>query len=181
MYTKLMLAMDAVETITDEDDEAESSVNLYARVQQETVEEKRQMLQMALSPEFGMINDLIPRPFMNAARESLGGGSCWISAALQSIFACKAVQYHLRLIFQRFRSRDSNQWSPAQDQVWHADSDATVELLRNCLAIGDDIPKEAQLAVTIMTSMLSCNHAEEFVHDRPFLPGLALSTWYKNQ
>ena len=59
-----MLAMDAVETITDEDDEAESSVNLYARVQQETVEEKRHLLQMALSPEFGMISDIIPPPFI---------------------------------------------------------------------------------------------------------------------
>ena len=176
-----MLAMDAAEIIIGEDHEAESSSNLYAHIHQETVEEKRERLQLALSPEFGMINDLIPRPFINATRESLGSGSCWINAGLQSLFGSKAVQYYLRSIFQRRRSRASNQWTAAEDHAWHADSEATVELLRNRVAIGDDVPKDAQLAITFMTSMLSCNHAEEFVHDRPFLPGLALATWYESQ
>ena len=170
--------MDAVEIITDEDDEA---ANLYSSVQQEAVEEKRQRLQIALSSEFGMINDLIPRSFINATSESLGSGSCWINAALQSLFGSKAVQYHLRFIFQRLRSRESNRWSTAQDYIWHADSAATVAILCSHVAMNDDVPKDAQLAVTFMTAMLSCNHVEEFVHDKPFLPGLALQTWYESK
>ena len=138
-------------------------------------------MQIALSTEFGMINDLIPRPFINATHESLGSGSCWINAALRSLFGSKALQYQLRFLFQRLRSRESNRWSTAQAHIWHADSVATVEILRSRVAMGDDVPKDAQLAVTFMTSMLSCNHAEEFVHDRPFLPGLALQTWYESQ
>ena len=156
---KFMSPVDAAEVIDDEDSESGSTANLYASVQQETVEEKRQRLQIALSSEFGMINDLIPRPFINATHESLGSGSCWINAALQSLFGSKVVQYYLRIVFQRLRSRESNRWSTAQDHIWHADSGATVEILRNGVAMGHDVPKDAQLAVTFMTTMLSCNHA----------------------
>ena len=56
-----MLAMDAVEIITDEDDEVESSVNLYAALQQMSVQEKRGWLQDALSIDFGVVQALTPR------------------------------------------------------------------------------------------------------------------------
>ena len=105
MYTKLMLAMDAVEIITDEDDEVESSVNLYAALQQESVQEKRGWLQIALSDDFGEVQDLTPRAFKNAAHEGVGSGSCWINAALQSLFGSRAIQYHLRSVFRRLRNK----------------------------------------------------------------------------
>ena len=73
--------------------------------QEETAQEKRRSLQDALSVEFGLVRDLIPRAFKNAAHEGVGSGSCWINAALQSLFGSLAVQYHLRSLFRRLRNK----------------------------------------------------------------------------
>ena len=156
-------------------------MNVYATLQQESVQEKRGWLQDALSIDFGLVRDLTPRAFKNAAHEGVGSGSCWINAALQSLFGCRAVQYHLRSLFRRLRNKGSNRLSTPQHYLWQVGSRATVEMLRDRCALDDDIPKDAQLAVTFMASMLSLSHTEDLVHDDAFLPGLALRTWYERQ
>ena len=146
--------------------------------QEETAQEKRRSLQDALSVEFGLVRDLIPRAFKNAAHEGVGSGSCWINAALQSLFGCRAVQYHLRFLFRCLRNKGSNRLSTPDDYLWQVGSRATVAMLRIRCAPDDDIPRDAKLAITFMASMSSLRPTEDFVNGDAFLPGLALRTWY---
>ena len=146
--------------------------------QEETAQEKRRSLQDALSVEFGLVRDLIPRAFKNAAHEGVGKGSCWMNAALQSLFGCRAVRYHLRLLFRCLRQKGS--LSTPDDYLWQIDSKATVSMLRTCCGSDDDISKDAKLAITFMASMSSPRPAEIFVNGDAFLPGLALRTWYES-
>ena len=146
--------------------------------QEVTVLEKCRLLQDALSVEFGSVRNLIPRAFKNAAHEGVGKGSCWMNAALQSLFGCRAIQYHLRLLFQCLREKGN--LSTPNDYLWQIGSKATVSMLRTCCASDDDISKDAKLAITFMASMSSLRPAEIFVNGDAFLPGLALRTWYES-
>ena len=148
--------------------------------QEETAQEKRRSLQDALSVEFGLVRDLIPRAFKNAAHEGVGSGSCWINATLQSLFGCRAVQYHLRFLFRCLRNKGSNRLSTPDDYLWQVGSRATVTMLRTRCAPDDDIPKDAKLAITFMASMSSLSPTEDFVNGDAFVPGLALRTWYES-
>ena len=146
--------------------------------QEVTVVEKCRLLQDALSVEFGAVRNLIPRAFKNAAHEGMGKGSCWMNAALQSLFGCRAVQYHLRLLFQCLREKGN--LSTPNDYLWQIGSNATVPMLRTCCASGDNLSEDAKLAITFMASMASLQPTENCGNGDSFLPGLALRTWYES-
>ena len=176
-----LLSTDAAATGLTSIEQEEASVNVYAALQQESVQEKRGWLRDALSIDFGLVQDLTPRAFKNAAHEGVGSGSCWINAALQSLFGSRAVQYHLRSLFRRLRNKGSNRLSTPDHHLWQVGSRATVAMLRTRCALDDDIPKDAKLAITFMASMSSLRPTEDFVNGDAFLPGLALRTWYERQ
>ena len=145
-----------------------------------SVQDKRRWLQDALSIEFGLVRDLIPRAFKNAAHEGVGSGSCWINTALQSLFGCRAVQHHLQVLFRCLRNEGSICLSTPNDYLWQVGSQPTVAMLRHLRAPDDDISKDAKLAITFMASMSSLRPTEYFVNGDAFLPGIALRTWYES-
>ena len=48
--------------------------------------------------------DTRPRPFYNAMRRRAGGGSCWMNAALQALFAPTAVKWVLKQLWREMPS-----------------------------------------------------------------------------
>ena len=145
-----------------------------------SVQDKRRWLQDALSSEFGLVRDLIPRAFKNAAHEGVGDGSCWINSVLQSLFGCRAVQHHLQVLFRCLRNEGIIGLSTPNDYLWQVGSQPTVAMLRLLWAPDDDISKDAKLAITFMASMSSTHPADYFGNGDAFLPGLALRTWYES-
>ena len=65
-----------------------------------SVDEFRDILQIPLQKLVGEGIDAKPRGFENALKVSWGGGSCYISSALQLIFASRRVQLLLAQIAQ---------------------------------------------------------------------------------
>ena len=114
-----------------------------------------------------------PKPFRNATQEGWGQGSCFVNAALQSIFASNQITQILREALHRPKQAINEESPLYVSNHWSLCLETSIETLQKSPVLKTGLSLEHELALTYAMNLLS--------KEQNSLPHLVLREWYHGE